>query len=417
MARMAVILYALLCIAPHVRADRLIMNDGRVFDGEVTPKGNTVLVVSALGTLRFARSEVREIIYDKELQSELDRQMNELPENVIPALLAGAKWAHNKGLIDDARRLYQRVINVDPANAVAREALGHVRVLGSWMDFADAVDFASRRLQYGLHRSVIEDILPILESKAKGPQQTEAVMEIRARAMLQDEQFQEAAREFGELAIRTQDAHAFRYESAAKILRDNPDGMYILNNSYPPEYVLLDISDGLIGPGPVSLAEPVALEAALHEIASREIDTARRLIREARNLESIDARSARGLTAEAIEALDRADAIVPSIARSYRVELTRRRITAIRNRIDAQAQEFDNQVSTLGSLDMSPYTFRDKIRSLIQMLDSIRDNLNEVVRIANPYQRDLVLELSWAKGDLGRVSEMRQELTDALDAR
>jgi len=285
------------------------------------------------------------------------------------------------------------------------------------MDFADAVDFASRRLQYGLHRSVIEDILPILESKAKGPQQTEAVMEIRARAMLQDEQFQEAAREFGELAIRTQDAHAFRYESAAKILRDNPDGMYILNNSYPPEYVLLDISDGLIGPGPVSLAEPVALEAALHEIASREIDTARRLIREARNLESIDARSARGLTAEAIEALDRADAIVPSIARSYRVELTRRRITAIRNRIDAQAQEFDNQVSTLGSLDMSPYTFRDKIRSLIQMLDSIRDNLNEVVRIANPYQRDLVLELSWAKGDLGRVSEMRQELTDALDAR
>lgn len=54
------------------------------------------------------------------------------------ALLEVGKWAAEKGLAADAKRIYQNVLRIDPGHAGANEALGNELVDGKWLTAADA---------------------------------------------------------------------------------------------------------------------------------------------------------------------------------------------------------------------------------------------------------------------------------------
>ncbi|NLW85931.1 MAG: hypothetical protein GXY38_03570 [Planctomycetes bacterium] len=417
MSRATVTCWFLLLLTPLAMADTLITTDGRVFTGTITDEQDTVRVDTDLGVVRLDRSEVREIISQEDPRAELQRRLAELPDNVIEAIVELAQWASSKGLDDQARDLYQRVISIEPSNVTARQALGYVLIQGSWLTLSEAIEAAGGKLRYDQHRNVLNDFLPVLEPLAKSPENLVLVKELQAQALLQDGQISAARRVFEELASSFEGTEGYRYKAAAAMLRENPDGMYVLSESYPPEFELFGREDETIGPGPVSLAQPMALEAALRDMARRELEAARKLMSEARALETTDPQLASARNDEALGSLDRADAIVPSISRSYRVEMTRRRINSIRSAIDAEARNFDSQMATLGKQSLAPPAFRMKVNELVRLLDGIKKHLNEVVRIANPYQRDLILEFSWAQRDLARIADMRQELTDALEGR
>ena len=73
--------------------------------------------------------------------ADLKKQLAEMgtkAKNDVPALLAAAKWAHEKGLEADCTRLVQKIIKVEPDNADAQALAGNVRVDGKWVSRAKA---------------------------------------------------------------------------------------------------------------------------------------------------------------------------------------------------------------------------------------------------------------------------------------
>ncbi len=191
--------------------------------------------------------------------------------------------------------------------------------------------------------------------------------------------------------------------------------MYVLSEPYPPESALLGSSAKTVPAGPASLATPLVLEAALREKAKGEIKSGRNTMDAATKLERTDPDGALTKYVQAAKSFDRADAMVPDIARSYRIEIARRRIAAVRKDADADAQKFDAEMNTLGKKDMTAAVYRSTVLRLMHNIDSVRESLKGVIDIAKPYPRELVLEVEWAQQDLKKIEAMRVILASELD--
>ena len=167
--------------------------------------------------------------------------------------------------------------------------------------------------------------------------------------------------------------------------------------------------------GPASLTDPRVLQAALADKAKKDISAARQLIEEMRN--AGDAEAFKSKAASAGKALDRAEAMAPGIARSYRVEIVRLRIGRIRDEADQVARDFDKESNTLGKVDLPVPAYRAKVQKLISLLDTMGGDLKEIVEISKPFPRDLLLDVKWAELDLKKNKEMRDVLVGELDVR
>ena len=103
------------------------------------------------------------------------------------------------------------------------------------------------------------------------------------------------------------------------------------------------------------------------------------------------------------------------MARSYRVEIARRRIAALRRRSDENAKRFDELLESLGRQKLSPAAYRNTVVRLIHYLDNVADDLDAVLAVAKPFSRELVFEVKWAELDRNRIEEMRRVLKKELD--
>ena len=117
----------------------------------------------------------------------------------------------------------------------------------------------------------------------------------------------------------------------------------------------------------------------------------------------------------ASQAFDRADALVPTIARTYRVEIARRRIISLRKDNSSRSRKFDELAEKLGQKDLAPQSYRTLILRLIDHLDANKQTLSAILVVAKPYPRDLVLEIKWTELDLGRIRDMRADLVEELN--
>jgi hypothetical protein len=220
---------------------------------------------------------------------------------------------------------------------------------------------------------------------------------------------------FTDLAAKTSGALSVRYAAIVDVLSANHDGMYVLMEPYPPESALLGGTAKSLPAGPASLAAPLVLEAALRDKAKQEIKSGREVMDAATKMEPTDPDGAMAKYLQAGKAFDRADAMVADIARSYRIEIARRRITAIRKDADADAKKFDAALATLGKKDMTAQAYRSMVQRLMHNIDSVRESLKGVIDIAKPYPRELVLEVEWAQQDLKKIEAMRVILASELD--
>ncbi len=417
MAKAAVIATILLSLSSIALADRLILNDGRTFNGVVTYDGDVVRVETPFGSMKFTRDEVREVAVGDLPETEFSRKLAALPADNAPALAELAQWAARNSLPRQAEDLYTRVLKIDPENASARLALGYVKVEGNWRTFEQALEIARNKLDVGQHQQ-ITDLLPALEPLAVTKEKQLAIREIQGLTHLRGGKFAAAQKVFEDLAEKSTGAAAIRAAAIIEIIKESPDGMYLLTEAYPPAAELLgDATAPVLKPGPASLAEPMVLQAALRDRARKDIEAGRKAMDEAQKIESTDADAAKTKYSLAAKAFDRSDALVPNIAKSYRIEIARRRITAMRKDTDAEAKEFDKEMSSLGKRGMSAADYRNKVLRLIYLVDNLRQDLKEIIAVAKPFSRELVLEMKWAELDLKKIEEMRQVLTGELDGK
>ena len=402
-------------LAVTASADRLILTDGRTFTGTVDVEGDTVLITVPYGTLRFPKNQVERIELKDTPEQEFRKKLGETALDDPNGLFYLARWAQQNSLDRQAGDLYALILKLDNNHAYTRRALGYVRIQSKWLTFEKALRLARGRLEAGSYVALLDDVLPALKEAAKTKRQRLEISELRGYAQLRSRLFAPATKTFASLAGKADPPASTRFAAIREILTDNPDGMYVLREAYPPGTRLFGTVSAAIRPGPASLAKPLVLAAALRDLAKGDITAGGKLMAEARKLEATDPDAAWKKYAKAEQAFDRADALVADISGSYRIEIVRRKIAAIRKDADADARKYDAEKDKLGVKDMSPQAYRNMILRMVHSLDSARDDLQRIRGVAQPYARELILEIKWADVDLTRIEELRKILVSHLD--
>jgi tetratricopeptide (TPR) repeat protein len=395
-------------------ADELVLKDGRVFVGVVTEANGQAVIEMDMGTLAFPLSEVSSITIKPTPKQELETRLAKARPGNVDDLLNVSRWAQRQGLRKEAAGLLRKIIEIEPDHATARAGLGFVKVAGKWITVDAALEAARARLDTDGAEAVLGELVPAMETAA-GPEQLPAVRELQASALLRVRKFDEAARAYG-LIAGTTGALAIRAAVMSDILARNKDGMYVLTEPYPPAAALTS-SKPVLEPGPKSLSDPQVVRAALRDRARQELSSVQAIFAEAAKLEASDTEAAvrKYMSAEGL--LDRAEALVEGIAYSYRVEIARKRIEALRRGAESDARKFDQQTRSLGKTDMPPQEYRNMIVRMMGLLDNIVGDLKTALTIAKPYPQELVLEIKWAELDLKRIEGLKETLKAELDAK
>ncbi len=400
------------------RADRIFLTDGRVLTGQATVGPTEVRIDTAYGTIRFPRHMVERVEAVDTPQQQLSQRLTENDRNDPNALYVVARWADAQGLAEEAQQLYREVLALDSHHAQAREALGYLRVEGQWVELETGLALLRARLAGGALSEAdptVEPWLAELTRLARQPSQRLAVRELRALWLVRQGKLPAAGAALAELAREAQGLPAFRLATLAGIITENSDGMYVLTEPYPPQASLLGAEPGrAYPPGPAPLTEPIVLQAALRDRARGVLEQARAHIGAGQAVERTDRPGADEAYRQALASLDRADALVPEIARSYRIEVIRRQVALLRRDVEAQAALFDAEMATLGKQELSPQAYTYKLGRMVRYLSTARETLDRILGLSGPFTRELVLEIRWAELDRQRIDAMlttlRQEL-------
>ncbi|MFB3890969.1 MAG: hypothetical protein ACE15C_02970 [Phycisphaerae bacterium] len=396
-------------------ADQLVLNDGRTFTGSVKIDGDTVVITTSNATLSFPRDQVLRIEEKLTPEEELARKLADVSQTDAAGLFQAAQWAATNGLDKQAQDLCAKILQLSPDHAGAHRMLGQVKIDGQWLAFAKAVEVARGKLDAEDGDAVLKDIVPALMDVASGKDRIQAVRELQGLAQLRNKDYPAAAKTFAALGESAEAPAAVRFQAIADILKENADGMYVVSESFPATASVLGADKPLLKAGPSSLSDPNVLQAAIRDRAKKEIDAGRKLMDAAAKVEPTDPEAAKVKCLQALQNFDRADALVDQISRSYRLEIVRRRIAAMRKDADADADRFDKALAKFGTKTVSPQEQQNMMLNLIRLLDNVRDNLKNIVTAAKPYPRDLVLELKWAELDLKKLEAMRKFLLDELN--
>lgn len=414
MRRLLIMIWLVAAAPAMLSADLVVMDDGRTFSGQVTVEGEIVIVKMPYGSLSLPRSKVARIELIETPEEKLAHRLEEIDQKNEAALLKVGLWALDQGLERQGREILERVIGINGENAEARRALGYVKIDGKWHEYAGAVELVRSKLEAGQFQVLLRQVLPALESVARTAPQRAKVRELTGSTQLRTGRFSAAAETYQRLAEQGKGRQALLHGAVAEILRSNPDGMYVLAEAYPPTAGLMGV-EPQVKAGPASLKRPIVLEAALKDLARRRMKKGEKLTREGREAEVTQPKLAAARYVQALRAFDVADALIPDITRSFRVQITRRRITMIRKAADADARKFDKELAELGKKDLPKKEYRETVVRLIHHLNSLRGQFGDILKLARPYRRELLLEVQWAEADLKKVNDMRDVLVGEFD--
>lgn len=397
-------------------ADRVLLKDGRIFEGKVTEFEGKILIEMAYGTISFPAADVTEILRMPTPADMLEWQLAQVDRGDPNALFQVAAWARDNDLSQQADELFREVLALDADHARARKLLGYLQAEGKWLKVPEALQLAEGKLAAGQYAPLLKDLLPAIDELIDDAKTRLAVRHIEAHCRLRAGQFGRALKCFQALGERAPPVQSIRYSAIAEILAKHPDGMYVVAESYPPMAMLLGNPDTAIKPGPASLAGPRVLAAALRDRAKATIDDGRALMEEAKKLERTEPEAAKNRYDQARKHFDTADTLVPRIARSFRVEIARRRIAMIRKDMTMQAEVFDRLMGELGKKNLTPAACKELNTRMLRALKHIRSDLNAILALAEPFDRELVLEITDANGRLQTVNALREILTKELNA-
>jgi tetratricopeptide (TPR) repeat protein len=401
-------------------ADKVLLADGRVLVGRFVQDDRGARVIQGDQVQAVDPDSVLEILTSDQLADILDQHLAEIDPTDLTSLAQLARQAQRDGLADQAQQLWLDILEIDPEHEVARRELGYVRLGRQWLPFERAInDLPTLDDQHSPEE--IRATVSGLEALARTPRRLQAVRELKGRLHLVRREFDQAVTVFqaaAEKARQAEDAAAaLRFQTLSGIVAESPRGIYPLAEAYPGQSVLFDHRGPRLQPGPVSLSDPLAIDAALRDAAVTHRDDARQLIEQAAKAENIDPEAARAKYGRAHLALDRADALVEGIGDSYRVEIARRRIAALRRDVESEARQYDAQEEKLGTRELSDRAYKRLLARMVHHLDSLEEILEEILTIARPYRRELILEVQWAETDLHTVRGKRTILKDEMHDR
>jgi hypothetical protein len=347
-------------------------------------------------------------------EAQLEERLTAIRNDNADALFEAAAWAQSHGLSGRAGQLLENVVATSPDHARARAALRHVRVADQWQPFPKAVESVGARIASGAVDDSVAESLRGLLALAGTQEEKARIQELQAQMLLRRGRFAEARQAYVALSTAAPVAQASRLACAAEVLADHPDGLYVLTEAYPPASVLLGRQERVVAAGPASLSDPLVLEAALRDRAAGCIQAGSALLSKARQAESADPSAAEAACRMALAQFDRADALLPNVARGYKVDVIRQRIILLRRTAEQTAAQFDAEVAALGTRELSRQTYAESLSRMMDHLRAVESDLGAIAQLAQPYAKDLAVELEWAGTDRRTILDMQEMLREEI---
>ena len=138
MRRILVSLFLLVLTVTLARADSVTLKSGQTFTGEIISETLTqVAIKTPGGIMTFPRAAVASIKSDAVARAEFQQRYAGVVAKLITGHLELAKWCLEQGLVPEAQRHYQRVLEYDAANVQARAGLQEVAARGRTQPVVD----------------------------------------------------------------------------------------------------------------------------------------------------------------------------------------------------------------------------------------------------------------------------------------
>jgi hypothetical protein len=127
---------ALVSLASAAPVDTFVLANGGQIDGTIqntteSPRTRYVIKTSAGGEVTLRRDQVKEVRHTKQVELDYIKLRPDHPDTVEGQMKL-AEWCLGKQLPEQRTRHLQRVIELDPEHARARQALGYAKIDGEW---------------------------------------------------------------------------------------------------------------------------------------------------------------------------------------------------------------------------------------------------------------------------------------------
>lgn len=134
MRRLLLVLTVVLATSGFARADVIHLKGGGRLECEVVEeRANTVVVDVSAGRVTLPRSRIERMDMGASALARFRARAARLAGADLAGWLALAAWARENDLITQSRSALEHVLALDPANAAAHQALGHVALAGRWL--------------------------------------------------------------------------------------------------------------------------------------------------------------------------------------------------------------------------------------------------------------------------------------------
>jgi len=194
-------------------ADVIVLKAGGRIEGEVVEqRPDRVVIDVPAGRITLPRTLIEKTIVGSSSLAEFRARATRLAEGDVEGWLALADWARAHELQTQSRDAYQHVLWIQPLNAAAHQALGHVFVSGHWMTQDDAYR-ARGYVQFEGNWVSLEERQAMMEERA-------AYAAERRERLEADARIREA-----EARARTAEAEARRAEAAEDAEANMGDGI------------------------------------------------------------------------------------------------------------------------------------------------------------------------------------------------
>ncbi len=138
--RSLLVLPLCLLLAAPVLADTVVMKDGGKIVGKVTVTRTDVVVDIRPGMrVAFPKEQVKQIIFEDTPREVFQQKFAALGDKDAPGFYSLGMWAKNKGLKEEAKLCFEKVIGIEPDHTAARKELGYVRHEGKWLPYDEAM--------------------------------------------------------------------------------------------------------------------------------------------------------------------------------------------------------------------------------------------------------------------------------------
>jgi hypothetical protein len=194
-------------------ADVIVLKAGGRIEGEVVEqRPDRVVIDVPAGRVTLPRTLIEKTVVGSSSLAEFRARAARLADGDVDGWLALADWARAHELLTQSRDAYQHVLWIQPLNAAAHQALGHVFMAGHWMTQDDAYR-ARGFVQFEGNWMSLEERQATIEERA-------AYAAERRERLEADARIREA-----EARARTAEAEARRAEAAEEAEANMGDGI------------------------------------------------------------------------------------------------------------------------------------------------------------------------------------------------